>query len=54
VPVAAGRPRVLPSQVGLFAFAIEKPDPARDLQPWMAAVDEPAERAIGKRYAIER
>ena len=53
-PVVTGVTRVLPSQANLFAFAIEKPDPARDLQPWMAAVDEPDERVIGERYTIER
>jgi hypothetical protein len=53
-PVVTGVTRVLPSQANLFAFAIEKPDPARDLQPWMAAVDEPDERVIGGRYKIER
>jgi len=46
--------RVLPSQANLFAFAIEKPDSVRDLQPWMATVDEPDARAIGRRYTIER
>ena len=53
-PVVTGITRVLPRQANLFAFAIEKPDPARDLQPWMASADEPDERAIGKRYTIER
>ena len=53
-PVVAGLTRVLPSQANLFAFAIEKPDPVCDLQPWMASADQPDERAIGKRYAIER
>ena len=53
-PVVTGITRVLPSQANLFAFAIEKPDPARDLQPWMASADEPDERAIGRRYTIER
>ena len=53
-PLVTGITRVLPSQANLFAFAIEKPDPARDLQPWMASVDEPDESVIGKRYAIER
>lgn len=53
-PIVAGVTRVLPSQANLFAFAIEKPDPARDLQPWMASPDEPDERAIGARYTIER
>jgi hypothetical protein len=53
-PVLAGVTRVLPRQANLFAFAIEKPDPARDLQPWMADVDRPDEREIAKRYTIER
>lgn len=53
-PVVSGITRVLPSQANLFAFAIEKPDPVRDLQPWMAAPDEPDERVIGARYTIER
>jgi SAM-dependent methyltransferase len=46
--------RVLPSQSNLFAFAIEKPDPVRDLQPWMASADEPDERVISRRYTIDR
>jgi SAM-dependent methyltransferase len=53
-PVLAGVTRVLPRQANLFAFAIEKPDPARDLQPWMADVDRPDEREIAKHYTIER
>jgi SAM-dependent methyltransferase len=53
-PVVTGVTRVLPSQANLFAFAIVKPDPARDLQPWMAGVDEPDERVIAERYTIER
>lgn len=53
-PVVTGITRVLPSQANLFAFAIEKPDPERDLQPWMASPDEPDERVIGARYTIER
>jgi len=53
-PVVTGITRVLPSQANLFAFAIEKPDPVRDLQPWMASPDEPDERVIGARYTIER
>jgi ubiquinone/menaquinone biosynthesis C-methylase UbiE len=53
-PIVSGITRVLPSQANLFAFAIEKPDPVRDLQPWMASVSEPDERAVGKRYTIER
>jgi SAM-dependent methyltransferase len=53
-PVVTAITRVLPSQANLFAFAIEKPDPVRDLQPWMASPDEPDERAIGARYTIER
>jgi SAM-dependent methyltransferase len=53
-PLVAGITRALPRQANLFAFAIQKPDPARDLQPWMASADEPDERAIGERYAIER
>lgn len=53
-PVVTGITRVLPSQANLFAFAIEKPDPARDLQPWMASANEPDEGVIGRRYRIER
>jgi SAM-dependent methyltransferase len=49
--------RVLPSQANLFAFAIEKPQLPRDLQPWLTLEDgapAPDERAIGARYRIER
>lgn len=53
-PVVTGITRVLPRQANLFAFVIEKPDPVRDLQPWMATADEPDERVIGERYPIER
>jgi SAM-dependent methyltransferase len=53
-PVVTGVTRILPRQANLFAFAIEKPDPARDLQPWMATADEPNERVIAARYTIER
>jgi ubiquinone/menaquinone biosynthesis C-methylase UbiE len=53
-PVLTGITRVVPRQANLFAFVVEKPDPVRDLQPWMASVDEPDERAIGERYPIER
>ena len=53
-PLVRAVTRVLPSQANLFAFAIEKPDPMRDLQPWMATADEPDARAIGRRYTIER
>ena len=53
-PVVTGITRVLPRQANLFAFAIEKPDPVRDLQPWMASADAPDERVIGARYTIER
>lgn len=53
-PVVIGITRALPSQANLFAFVIEKPDPVSDLQPWMASVDEPDERAISERYTIER
>jgi SAM-dependent methyltransferase len=53
-PAVAAVTKVLPSQANLFAFAIEKPDPVRDLQPWMASAEEPDERVIGKRYTIER
>ncbi len=53
-PLVGGITRVLPSQANLFAFAIEKPDPARDLQPWMASAQEPDERVIAARYPIER
>jgi len=53
-PVVAGVTRVLPSQANQFAFVIEKPDPVRDLQSWMASADVPDERVIGARYRIER
>jgi ubiquinone/menaquinone biosynthesis C-methylase UbiE len=53
-PVVAAVTKALPSQANLFAFAIEKPDPVRDLQPWMASAAEPDEAAIGRRYTIER
>jgi ubiquinone/menaquinone biosynthesis C-methylase UbiE len=53
-PVIWAVARALPRQANLFAFVIEKPDPVHDLQPWMAAADEPDERVIGERYAIER
>jgi SAM-dependent methyltransferase len=53
-PLVGAVTKVLPSQANLFAFAIEKPDPVRDLQPWMATADEPDERSIGRRYTIER
>jgi ubiquinone/menaquinone biosynthesis C-methylase UbiE len=53
-PVVSGVTRVLPRQANLFGFAIEKPRLPGDLQPWMAAVDEPDERVIGARYTIER
>lgn len=53
-PVVSAVTKALPSQANLFAFAIEKPDPIRDLQPWMASAEEPDEHAIGRRYRIER
>jgi ubiquinone/menaquinone biosynthesis C-methylase UbiE len=53
-PVVSAATKAFPSQANLFAFVIEKPDPVRDLQPWMASADEPDERAIGRRYTIER
>ncbi len=53
-PVVAAVTKAVPSQANLFAFAIEKPDPVRDLQPWMASADEPDERVIGARYTIDR
>ena len=49
--------RALPGQSNLFAFAIEKPQLPRDLQPWLRLEDgrvEPDERAIGARHRIER
>lgn len=51
-PVAASVTRALPRQANLLAFAIEKPDPARDLQPWMATPNEPDADVIGRRYTI--
>ena len=51
-PVVTAVTRALPRQANLFAFAVEKPDPARDLQPWMASAGEPDARAIGRRYTI--
>ena len=53
-PIVSAVTKAVPSQANLFAFAIEKPDPARDLQPWMTSVDEPDERVIGARYTIDR
>lgn len=56
-PAVALVTRVLPSQSNLFAFAIEKPQLPRDLQPWLRLEQgrpEPDERAIGARYKIER
>lgn len=52
-PVVSAVTKAVPSQANLFAFAIEKPDPARDLQPWMASADEPDADVIGRRYTIE-
>lgn len=49
--------RVVPSQANLFAFVVEKPQLPRDLQPWLRLENgkpEPDERAIGRRYRIER
>jgi SAM-dependent methyltransferase len=49
--------RALPSQANLFAFAIEKPQLPRDLQPWLrleGGRPQPDERAIGRRYRIDR
>ena len=49
--------RLLPRQANLFAFAIEKPQLPRDLQPWLRLEEgrpEPDERAIAARYRIER
>ncbi|MEO5575573.1 MAG: hypothetical protein ABIR67_10620, partial [Gaiellaceae bacterium] len=53
-PIVSAVTRAVPSQANLFAFAIEKPDPARDLQPWMASADAPDAAVIGERYAIDR
>ena len=56
-PVVGAITKVVPSQANLFAFAIEKPQLPRDLQPWLRLEDgrpTPDERAIGKRYRIER
>jgi SAM-dependent methyltransferase len=51
-PAVAALTRILPRQANLFAFAIEKPDPVRDLQPWMATPDEPDAAVIGRHYTI--
>jgi ubiquinone/menaquinone biosynthesis C-methylase UbiE len=53
-PVVSAITRAVPSQANLFAFAVEKPDPTRDLQPWMSSADEPDAAVIGRRYTIER
>jgi ubiquinone/menaquinone biosynthesis C-methylase UbiE len=53
-PVVALVARALRSQANLFAFAVEKPDPGRDLQPWMAGPEEPDPTEIGRRYRIAR
>lgn len=56
-PAVALVARVLPSQANLFAFAIEKPQLPRDLQPWLRLDEdrvEPDERVIGARHRIER
>jgi len=56
-PAAAMLTRVLPRQANLFAFAIEKPQVPRDLQPWLrldAGAVAPDERAFAARYRIER
>jgi SAM-dependent methyltransferase len=56
-PAVAAVAKALPSQANLFAFAIEKPQLPRDLQPWLRLEDgrpEPDKRAIGERYRIER
>jgi hypothetical protein len=48
---------VVPSQANLFAFAIEKPQLPRDLQPWLrleGGRPEPDEQSIAGRYRIER
>jgi ubiquinone/menaquinone biosynthesis C-methylase UbiE len=56
-PVVRLVTKVVPRQANLFAFAIEKPQLPRDLQPWLRLEDgrpEPDERAISERYRIER
>jgi ubiquinone/menaquinone biosynthesis C-methylase UbiE len=53
-PLGGALARLLPRQANLFAFVIEKPRLPDDLQPWMAAADEPDGRVIGARYNIER
>jgi ubiquinone/menaquinone biosynthesis C-methylase UbiE len=56
-PAVAAVTRFLPSQANLFAFAIEKPQLPRDLQPWLKLErgrPEPDDGAIGERYRIER
>jgi ubiquinone/menaquinone biosynthesis C-methylase UbiE len=48
--------RLLPRQANLFAFAIQKPQLPRDLQPWLRLEDGepvPDERRIGARYRID-
>ena len=54
-PVVGLVTKVLPNQANLFAFAIEKPQLPRDLQPWLRLDDgrlAPDEQAIGRRYRI--
>ena len=54
-PVVTGVTRVLPRQANLFAFAIEKPQLPRDLQPWMCVEDgelRPDPGVVGDRFEV--
>jgi SAM-dependent methyltransferase len=54
-PVVSGVTRVLPRQANLFAFAIEKPQLPRDLQPWMRVDDgelRPDPAVVGERFEV--
>lgn len=56
-PAVSAAVRALPSQANQFAFAIEKPQLPRDLQPWLRLEEgrpAPDERAVSRRYRIER
>ena len=54
-PVVTAVTRVLPRQANLFAFAIEKPQLPRDLQPWMRVEDgelRPDPAVVGERFEV--